>query len=253
MKQIKSILVVAVLVLVGCASESDKYNINHYPCTFEGTYWDGLVDANLNKDKLVEGSFAKEWHDEKSDLVGEVVEPFPGYWEGVAISNFCSKEPDSDGTYEKQLYAYVEKPHSGKNFLICNGFMSGYVELRFASKTSFIESMMVANTTYSRNATGNGYRTADRPLGDKESIWIEAVGFVNGSDEVQATAKFYLYKNGKPAFEGWKKWYMTSMCKIDRLRMYIKWDGKEEYNPYPAYFALDDIVVVRQELKEELK
>ena len=128
--------------------------------------------------------------------------------------------------------------------------MSGCVELRFDSKSSFIESMMIANTTYSRNATGNGFRTAERPLGENESIWIEAEGYVNGSDKVQATAKFYLYEKGKPSFDGWKKWYMTSMCKVDRVVMYVKWDGQGEWMPYPAYFAVDDIVVVRQELRE---
>jgi hypothetical protein len=176
------------------------------------------------------------------------VEPFPGYWEGVAISSFCDKEPDDAILHKIQLYAYADAPYSGKNFLICNGFMSGYVELRFESKRSFIESMMVANTTYSRIATGNGYRTAERPLGENESIWIEARGYIDDSEEVQATAKFFLYEKGKPSFEGWKMWYMNSMCKVDRLVLHICWDGKEEYNPYPAYFALDDIIVVRQEL-----
>lgn len=253
MKVIKALFTLTALAMMACVTGGGSYDMNHYTCNFEGAYWDALVDENLNKDKLAEGSFTYQWYDESSDLAGEVIEPWSGYWEGVAISNFCSKEPDTDGTFEKQLYAYVDAPYSGRNFLICNGFMSGYMELRFDSKTSFIESMMVANTTYSRNATGNGYRTAERPLDKSESIWIEAEGYINGSDKVQATAKFYLYKNGKPAFEGWKKWYMTSMCKIDRLRMYVKWDGESGFNPYPAYFALDDIVVVRQEFKDELK
>ncbi len=249
MKFYKSVLVLA-LAMVACVPESDKYDVKRYLCDFEGVYWDGLVNDQLNNDNLPAGTFAFEWHDDVSDLAGAVTEPYQGYWEGVALSNFCSIVADEDGTYEKQLYAYVEKPYSGKNFIICNGFMSGCVELRFDSKSSFIESMMIANTTYSRNATGNGFRTAERPLGNNESIWIEAKGYVNGSDEVQATAKFYLYEKGKPSFEGWKKWYMSSMCKINKVVMYVKWDGQGEWMPYPAYFAVDDIVVVRQELRE---
>lgn len=249
MKFYKSVLVLA-LAMVACVPESDKYDVKRYLCDFEGVYWDGLVNDQLNNDNLPAGTFAFGWHDDVSDLAGAVTEPYPGYWEGVALSNFCSMVADEDGTYKKQLYAYVEKPYSGKNFIICNGFMSGCVELRFDSKSSFIESMMIANTTYSRNATGNGFRTAERPLGNNESIWIEAKGYVNGSDEVQATAKFYLYEKGKPSFEGWKKWYMSSMCKIDKVVMYVKWDGQGEWMPYPAYFAVDDIVVVRQELRE---
>jgi len=251
MRNIKSIILSALVALfaicttVSCSS-GPSYTVNRYRCNFEGAYWNALVDTSLNSDKIEGGVKTYSWHDSKSDLVGEVVEPFPGYWEGAAISNFCSKT-DENELYKMQLYAYVDAPYSGKNFLICNGFMSGSVELRFDSKRSFIESMMVANTTYSRVATGNGYRTAERPLGENESIWIEAKGYINGSDEVQATAKFYLYEKGRPSFEGWKKWYLTSMCKVDRIVFHFKWNGTEEYNPYPAYFAIDDIVVVRQE------
>ena len=250
MKNFKLLFAVIALAMMSCAPESMKYYMKRYTLDFEGAYWDALVDSSVNGDNLLGGAIARVWHDEKSDLVGEILEPYTGYWEGAAISSYCSVSED-EGTKYGQLYAFVEKPYSGKNFLICNGFLNSAVELRFDSKTSFFESMMVANTTYSRNATGSGYATATRPLGDKESIWIEAKGYVNGSDEVQATAKFYLYKNGKPAFEGWKKWYMTSMCKVDRVVFCIEWDGEEEYNPYPAYFALDDIVVVRQELIEK--
>lgn len=241
-------LFVVAFAIGGCIPESDSYTVYKYNCNFEGEEWDALVDSNPNGDNLLTGAIATSWHDEESDLVGEVSQPYPGYWEGAALSNLCSKQPSEDGTYDKQLYAYVDAPYSGKNFLICNGFMSGCVELRFDSKSSYIESMMVANTTYSRNVTGNGYRTAERPLGEDESIWIEARGYISGSDEVQATTRFYLYENGEPSFDGWKRWSMHSMCKVDRLVFHICWDGTLEYNPYPAYFALDDIVVVRQEL-----
>lgn len=250
MKRVFNLIAVLVVasVAMSCATESMKYHMQRYRLDFEGAYWDAFVDSNSNGDNLLNGTIPREWHDEGSDLLGEILEPYPGYWEGAAISSYCSMSED-DGTKNNQLYAYVDKSYSGKNFLICNGFMSGCVELRFKSKTSFIESMMIANTTYSRNVTGNGYATADRPLGKDESIWIEAKGYVNGSEEVQATAKFYLYENGMPAFDGWEKWYMTSMCQVDRIVFYIEWNGKEEFNPYPAYFAIDDIVVVRQELK----
>jgi hypothetical protein len=188
------------------------------------------------------------WHDQESDLAGEVAIPFDGYWGGTAISNHCSLDLQNDGNPDDQLYAYAESAYSGKNFLICNCFW-GAVELRFESKTSYIESIMVANTTYSRAVTTNGnHLTA--PLANNISIWVEAKGYINGSDAVQATTKLYLYKNGKPAFEGWTKWYMNAMCRCDRIAFDVKWDGTD-YNPYPAYFAMDDIKVVRQERNEK--
>ena len=71
----------------------------------------------------------------------------------------------------------------------------------------------------------------------------------NGEEREEATAKFYLYENVKPAFTGWKKLYLVSMCQIDKIVFNIKWNG-EGYLPYPAYFAIDDIDVVQKEYIE---
>ena len=232
------------VVLLACAPEGNSYRVNRYLCDFEGEYWDALVDPSPNGDNLVNGTIPTTWHDEKSDLAGEVTVPYEGYWSGLALSNHHSVDCVNDGKPDDQLYIYAEGAYSGKNALICNCFFGG-VELRFESKASYIESIMVANTTYLYNVAKNGnHLTA--PLAENESIWIEAKGYVNGSDEVQATTTFYLFKDGKPTFEGWTKWYMTSMCKADKVVFDIKWNGAG-YNPYPAYFALDDIKVVRQE------
>ena len=242
-----ALLLWGLFLAMACAPESNNHVVKHYLCNFEGTYWDALVDSSPNGDNLLNGTIATSWHDEKSDLMGEVTVPYEGYWSGLALSNHFSTDCANDGKPTDQLYIYADGAYSGKNALICNCFFGG-VELRFESKTSYLESIMVANTTYLQNVAVNGnHLTA--PLGANESIWIEAKGYVNGSDEVQATTTFYLYKNGKPAFEGWTKWYMNSMCKADKIVFEIKWNGSG-YNPYPAYFALDDIKVVRQEPKE---
>ena len=237
-------------MVLSCSEHKGDYATCHHLCEFEGEYWDSLVDPNPNGDNLINGTIATSWNDKASGLAGGVSQPFLGYWEGVALSNHCSKDAEEEGTYDKQLYAYVDAAYSGDNFLICNGFMSGSVELRFDEEASFIESMMVANTTYSRNTTGNGYRTAERPLAENESIWIEAEGYVNGSDVAVSSEIFYLYKNGKPAFDGWKEWKIGSTREVNKVVFHIKWDGTLEYNPYPAYFAIDNITVVCRTTKE---
>ena len=241
------IVIIAVIGFMACAPESDNYTVRHYLCNFEGAVWDALADSDPNGANLLNGSIVSAWHDEKSDLAGKVSQPYEGYWEGLAISNHCSKDCENDGNPDDQLYAYVDRAYSGKNFLICNCFFGG-VELRFESKASYIESIMIANTTYLHAVATNGNHITPA-LGANESIWIEAKGYINGSNEVQATTKFYLYNNGRVAFDGWGKWYMTSMCKADRIIFEVKWNGAG-YNPYPAYFAMDDIKVVRQELAE---
>ena len=237
-------LLACAFMLVACAPESDNKVVRHYLCNFEGAQWDALVDSDPNGNNLLNGTIATSWHDEKSDLAGAVTQPYAGYWEGLALSNHYSTDCENDGNPDDQLYVYADAAYSGKNCLICNCFFGG-VELRFDSKPSYIEYIMVANTTYLHSVATKGNHITPA-LGASESIWVEASGYVNGSDEVQATTKFYLYKNGMPAFDGWTKWYMTSMCKADRIVFEVKWDG-EGYNPYPAYFAMDDIKVVRQE------
>ena len=248
MKRVRyiAVMLLSLVTVVACAPESNNHVVRHYLCNFDGSYWDALVDSDANGNNLL-GGFASSWHDEKSDLAGEVTVPYEGYWSGLALSNHFSTDCENDGQPDDQLYIYAESAYSGKNALVCNCFFGG-VELRFESKASYIESVMVANTTYLYNVAKNGNHLTT-PLGKNESIWIEAKGYVNGSEEVQAATTFYLFKNGKPAFEGWTKWYMTSMCKADKIVFDIKWDGAG-FNPYPAYFALDDIKVVRQEPKE---
>ena len=245
MKRVRyiAVMLLSFVAVVACAPESNNHVVKHYLCNFEGNYWDALVDSDANGNNLLNG-FASSWHDEKSDLAGEVTVPYEGYWSGLALSNHFSTDCVNDGKPDDQLYIYAEGAYSGKNALICNCFFGG-VEMRFESKASYIESIMVANTTYLYNVAKNGNHLTT-PLGENESIWIEAKGYVNGSDEAQATTTFYLFKDGEPAFEGWAKWYMTSMCKADKIVFDIKWNGTG-YNPYPAYFAMDDIKVVRQE------
>lgn len=241
-----AILAVAALVLA-CAPKDNDYTVEHYLCDFEGDYWNALVDSDPNGNNLLNGTIAASWQDEKSGLAGKVTVPYEGYWEGLALSNHCSKDCENDGKPDDQLYAYVDGAYSGENFLICNCFFGG-VELYLGEEPAFVESLMVANTTYLHAVATQGNHLT-LPLDKNTSIWIEAAGYLDGSDQIQATAKFYLYKNGEPAFEEWEKWYMTSMCKVNKIVFDIKWSGKD-YNPYPAYFAMDDIRLVRHKTIE---
>ena len=259
MKKTIFTICVAIFALMGgvsCAPESDKYEVKTYLCKFEGAYWNALVDNKQYGGELLYGAAPYSWYDEASDLASDSEkEGYDGiyYWvNGMAVSNYFSTDYVSNGTFEEQLTICAEYAYSGKNAIVCYTGWGNRPSLYFKSKRSFIESMMVANTTYSRNVAENGYRMADDKLAENQSIWIEAEGFIideNGNEVSEAKTTFYLYKNGKPAFEGWKKWYLTSMPKVDIVKFNILWDGNGD-NPFPAYFALDDIKVVRQELKK---
>ncbi len=261
MKNLKLLFAVIALAMMSCAPESMKYYMKRYTLDFEGANWDALVDNPQYGGSLLYSATPYSWYDEETDLASDSTssEYFGQYyWDcGAALSNYYTTSYDLAGKepYEEQLTVFAEGAHSGKNCIVCTSYYSDGADSRatiyFKTKRSFIESMWIANTQYSRYAVKNGYRMVE-PLAEGKSIYIEAEGFIceNGKEESVATAKFYLYENGKPSFEGWKKWYMTSMCEVDIVKFNLKLDGEYDNN-YPAYFAIDDIVVVRKELKEE--
>lgn len=259
MRTIKSIFVLGLaLALFSCGKSGADYRVAHYLCDFEGEYWDGLVDSPQYMGKLLYSENPYSWFDGETNLVSESdIFEYDGfyYWNnGTALSNYFTTDYNSAGSYEEQLTVFAESAYSGQNCIVCTGYYSGVAgdyrpSLYFKDgKPRFIGSMMVANTTYSRYVVENGNHMTG-PLAENQSIWIEAEGFVlndKGIEESVATAQFYLYKNGRPAFEGWRKWYMTSMCKIYKIKFEVKWDGAG-VNNYPAYFAIDDIEVVSHE------
>ncbi len=248
-----STIIVTLYTTTACAPEHSNHTLERRTCNFEGAHWDALVDNPQYMGSLLCSATPYSWHDPASDLASDSQNnEYDGvyYWgNGAAVSNYFTLDYMSASNYEKQLTVYADKAHSGKNCIVCTGYYSGSGDYRpsiyFKSKRGFIESMWIANTTYTHAEVIEGCGFAGQPLGKKQSIWIEAEGYVNDSEEAVAKAIFYLYKSGEPAFEGWKKWYLTSMCEVDRVKFNVKWDGVGD-NPYPAYFAIDDITIVRQ-------
>ena len=259
MKSYKILFVFVALVALSCAPEGEKYDMQRYTLNFEGAYWDSLVDNPQYGGELLYSATPYSWYDEVTDLASDsTASEYAGqyYWEkGAALSNYYTTSYDliMAEPYEEQLTVFAEGAHSGSNCIVCTVYYDFGEDFRpslyFKNRRSFIESMWVANTKYTRYAAKNGYRMT-APLDKGESIWIEAEGFIieNGEEKSVAKAKFYLYENGKPAFEGWKKWYMSSMCEVDKVKFDLKWNG-EGANEHPKYFAIDDIVVVRREFK----
>ena len=257
MKNYKTLFALISLIAVSCASNGEKYELKRYTLDFEGAYWDSLVDNPQYGGELLYGAIPYAWYDESTDLASVSTSlEYAGqyYWEkGTALSNYYTTSYDltMEEPYEEQLTVFAKGAHSGSNSLVCTVYYDYGEDFRpslyFKNRRSFIESMWVANTKYSRYAAKNGYRQTS-PLAKGESIWIEAEVFVieNGVEKSVAKAKFYLYENGQPSFEGWKKWYMSSMCEVDKVKFDLKWNGVGENN-HPKYFAIDDIVVVRKE------
>lgn len=245
----------SVCSLIGCAPEHSNHTVKRYLCNFEGAYWSALVDSPQYMGNLLYSETPYSWYDEKTDLASDSTNSeYDGvyYWgNGTALSNYFTTDYNSASTFMEQLTVCTEGAHSGSNCIVCTGYYSSNGDFRpsiyFKNRRGFIESMWVANTTYLCSVAENGYRMAEA-LADNQSIWIEAEGFTieDGKEVSAGISNFYLYKDGKPAFKGWKKWYVTSLPMVDKIKFNLKWNGDGD-NPYPAYFALDDITVVRHE------
>ena len=141
------------------------------------------------------------------------------------------------------------------NGIVSNGYkcdMMGDARsvLQFKNGEGFIESAWVAHTGYSYFSAMKGCDMAE-PLTAEQSIWIEAKGYTLDAEgkEVEGNAlTLYLYEGGKASFSGWKKWDLSSLGKVQKVKFDVQWNGEGGADAFmhPAYFALDDITVVKE-------
>ena len=264
----KIFLIFALGAMVAACSPDNNGNevsgdeTTRYVCDFEGPGWNAIIDnPQYNGDLLYKGE-TYSWYDPCTDL--EHSNSAGGYeWDGVyyytasafmAVSNYLSTNYAENGSSMEQLTVYGSAMHSGSNCVVCNGYKSTYGDnrptLSFRNEAAYIESVWVANTTYFYNVALNGNGFAE-PL-TTESVWVRATGYTLDADgnEVEGSSlDFYLYKGGKDALNGgWKKWDLSSLGKVNKVRFDVQWNGEGGADAFmhPAYFALDDITVVKE-------
>ena len=235
---------------------------NRVTLTFEGDYWNSLIDnAQYNGDLLYKQE-GYSWYDEATDLSHSVNGGKYGsyyYMGGMAVSNFYSTDYSTAQTFMEQLTVYAEGAHSGSNCILSNGYHSswsamGYGDcpvLEFKSAAAYIESVWVANTCYSYSSAIGGLNDQTPALTSEQSVWVRATGYTldaEGNEVEGSSLDFYLYKEGKALFEGWSKWDLSALGKVNKIKFDVQWNGEGGADNFlhPAYFALDDITVVKE-------
>jgi len=161
---------------------------NRVTLTFEGDYWNSLIDnAQYNGDLLYKQE-GYSWYDEATDLSHSVNSGKYGsyyYMGGMAVSNFYSTDYSTAKTFMEQLTVYAEGAHSGSNCIVSNGYHSswsamGYGDcpvLEFKSAATYIESAWVANTCYSYSSAIGGLNDQTPALTSEQSVWVRATGY----------------------------------------------------------------------------
>lgn len=225
---------------------------------FEGAYWDALIDNPQYNGELLYKQEGYSWYDEATDLYSTVNELWytAAYWNGgLAVSNYYTTDYTTATSFMEQLTVFTEGAHSGNNCIVSNGYaceMMGDARsiLQFKTEAGFIESAWVAHTAYSYSSAVQGNDMADA-LTAEQSIWIEAKGYTLDAEgnEVEGSAvTLYLYENGKASFSGWKEWNLSALGKVNKVKFDVQWNGEGGSDKFmhPAYFALDDITVVKE-------
>ena len=266
----KIYLILALGAMVAACSPNDNGNevsgddTTRYVCDFEGPGWNALIDNPQYNGELLYKQEGYSWYDPCTDLAHAVNNGSYGqyyYCGGMAVSNYCTTDYASATSYMEQLTVYAEAMHSGQNCIVSNGYHSSWSAygmgdcpvLEFKSAAAYIESVWVANTCYSYTAAIAGLnKDGAKPLTAEQSIWVRATGYTLDaeSNEVEGTSlDFYLYKDGKDALNGgWKKWDLSALGKVNKIKFDVQWNGEGGADNFmhPAYFALDDITVVKE-------
>ena len=261
MKRILSILVLTALT-ASCTTDDNHGNPgegkNRVVLTFEGDYWNALIDNPQYGGALLYGETPYYWYDETTDLEHQASNSewsgvyYPSAWMGV--SNYQSIDYALSATSQEQLAVYASAMHSGTNCVVCSGYKSSWDDSRptisFRGGAAFVESVWVANTCYSYASAVGGLNDYTPALTTTQSIWIQATGYTldaEGNDVEGSSLDFYLYKNGQAEFSGWQKWDLSGLGEVNKVKFDVQWNGEGGADNFlhPAYFALDDITIVR--------
>lgn len=157
MKKILAIFVLAAAV-VSCSSDENIVGsgASRTVLTFEGDYWNALIDTPQYGGELLYSATPYFWYDETTDLEHQASNSewsgayYPSAWMGV--SNYLSTDYVEFATSQSQLTVYASTMHSGSNCVVCNGYRSSWGDSRptilFRGGAALVESVWVANTTY---------------------------------------------------------------------------------------------------------
>ena len=243
------------LLTIGCTPSHQEEEGEKVVCNFEGEEWDALVDNKQYEGDLLYSGQPYSWYDAESDLAGGLTDAYGDskFWGGgTAISNYASTDYLNNGTYNEQMTAFTDGAYSGKNFLLIYGSNTVYGDLRsaisFKTGAKSILSARVCITTYMYYVATTDNHIAP-PLDKNGWIRVDAEGYtISEQGEEQSNGKtcsLYLFRNGEAQFSGWKEWDLRSLGKVDKVKFDFKASDNAAAAEYPAYLAVDDIVVLK--------
>lgn len=205
--------------------------------TFEGDYWNALIDSKQYNGTLLYGDNALtySWDDITTGLSSELTKAWGGSYGfaegGVAISNYIDANINEHATYEYQLA--VPTSNGSKNFAVvyCDA------SIHFARGASHeIRSMLIGPTTYELGVVTNGDGYA-LPLTESGNLTI-TITADNGK-----TLNVDMARDGK-VMTTWTEVDLSSLGAVNSLTFTMDGSDRSDYGvKHPKYFAFDNVVV----------
>jgi hypothetical protein len=235
------------MMFTGCASDDSNFNPSTdtevtKTVTFEGSYWDALIDAPQYNGPLLYGPDAKNygWSDVTTQLSGGMTNAWGGTYGfaegGIAISNYIDDNISEARSYTDQLAVPVS--NGSKNFAVvyCDA------SLFFAdNQAHVVKSMDVIGTTYLLGVikNGDGYAKAMVDKGDYVNVIV--TGY-NGN-AVTGTKTIALAKDGG-FVTNWMTVDLSDLGKVDVLSFTMESNDVSDWGmKAPKYFAFDNVVI----------
>lgn len=243
----------ALLLMAGMAFTACEEDENFNPTIdeeqtvtvdFEGTYFSALIDTPQYGGPMLYGELASNyrWTDPATSLTGGMTNKWGGQYGfsegGTAISNYLDARVDSLHSYDAQLAVPVSNGSS--NFVV----VFDEATVGFADSVAReIKSIDMIGTTYMLSVAkqGNGLARALNLSIDYFDVNIE--GF-NGSEST-GTVKMAVCAAGGMMTK-WCTCSLASLGKVTSLKFTMDGSDKGEWGlNTPAYFALDNVVIVK--------
>lgn len=224
-------------MFTSCEKDDDEKDEKYATVTFEGEYFDKLIDNPQYGGALIYSGDEYSWTDEKTTLSSSCEKEDWTMWNagwgwksGFAISNYVDNDPEAG--YMKQLSVPVS--NGSKNFAVAwdNGSALAFAD----GKAHLVKSMDVCLTTYTLN-------NIKKNLG--EGYYFRAVAEAIDANDQKQMLELVLASDNE-AIDEWTTIDLAEFGPIKSVTFTFDGSDMSGYGgglATPKYFAIDNIVV----------
>lgn len=230
------------MLAASCSNDENEARIE--TVTFEGEYWNSLIDNAQYGGPLLYGNLASayRWIDEGTHLSGGMTNAWGGQFGfsegGIAISNYVSSDFEHHNNFNHQLEA--PSVIGGKNFAIvyCATQDDNLTTLSILDdKPHVIRSMQLCPSTYLIGAATYGTDFSKALTGEDDFLTLHITADNGKTIEAKLVEKGQIQTS-------WKEISLAELGAVRSISFSMTGSDSTEWGlNTPTYFAIDNIVV----------